>query len=225
MSTCSVCAAPIRPDTKSGFCVAHRWEPYKRRNRQMAAAYKAGEAIDSIAARHGLQRETIRLVLREQGCLITPSEPPAPRRYALRDIIHHTSVVFGYTVDEIKSKDRHRYLVRPRQCITLLARRLCPHLTLPQIGRALNRDHTTVIHQYETGCTLLGTDDTFRTKVLAVVAALQPVGHKPHPPITPKPAPIKRPAPPPEPMPEGEWNEIDALSWAVRKYKAQEMAA
>lgn len=218
MKVCTVCGSPVRPKNTTGLCFTHKWEPYKRRNRQMAAAYKAGEAIDSIATRHGLQRETIRLVLREQGCLITPSEPPAPRRYSLQSVIQHTSVVFGCTVDEIKSASRYRHMVRPRQCIILIARRFCRHLSYSQIGRALNRDHSTIITQYETGRLLLGTDAGFRGNVIEVAGMLLTMAK-------PKPAPaVIAPQPAPEPE-DYELDDVDALSRAVARHYAQEMAA
>lgn len=45
------------------------------------------------------------------------------------------------------SAARYRAVARPRQVAMFLMRRLCPHLSFPEIGRRLGgRDHTTALH-------------------------------------------------------------------------------
>ena len=52
---------------------------------------------------------------------------------------------FGVTVAEINSKSRLGRLVVPRQVVMILARHFT-RLSMPQIGRALGRDHTTILY-------------------------------------------------------------------------------
>jgi len=56
---------------------------------------------------------------------------------------------YGYTVDELKARNRHRPLVLARQIGMYLFRELTD-LSYPQIAREFGgRDHTTVIHAFE----------------------------------------------------------------------------
>jgi chromosomal replication initiator protein len=52
---------------------------------------------------------------------------------------------FGVRVDDLKGRGRHKQIVVPRQIAMFL---LCEdaHLSTPEAGRLLNRDHTTVMH-------------------------------------------------------------------------------
>lgn len=50
----------------------------------------------------------------------------------------------GLTLDELRSRDRHRELVEARQDVALALRR--DGWTLTAIGKLLHRDHTTVLH-------------------------------------------------------------------------------
>ena len=50
----------------------------------------------------------------------------------------------GLTVDRFKARDRHREVAWPRQEVMLAAHRA--GYSMPQIGRFLGRDHTTVLH-------------------------------------------------------------------------------
>lgn len=57
-------------------------------------------------------------------------------------------LICGYydiTVKELKSKDRHARIVEARHIFCYVSR-LCTTHSLLEIGRFLNRDHTTVIH-------------------------------------------------------------------------------
>ena len=52
---------------------------------------------------------------------------------------------YGINADELKGKSRHKQIVEPRQLAMYLLREDA-HLSTPEIGRLLNRDHTTVLH-------------------------------------------------------------------------------
>lgn len=63
-----------------------------------------------------------------------------------RYIIHRTAVYYGIDPAMITSERRARAMARPRQAAMWLCSRLLPHLSLPVLGRAFGRDHTTVLH-------------------------------------------------------------------------------
>ncbi len=64
-------------------------------------------------------------------------------------IMDATSEMFGYELEELKGKRRHRSLVQARQISMALTKELTNH-SLPEIGEAFNgRDHTTVMHAVE----------------------------------------------------------------------------
>jgi len=52
---------------------------------------------------------------------------------------------FGWTVEDMRGRRRAMPLARHRQ-IGMAAAAGCPHLSLPAIGRAFDRDHTTVLY-------------------------------------------------------------------------------
>lgn len=61
-------------------------------------------------------------------------------------IQHRVAVAYGLDLRMLLSERRARHLARPRQVAMWLCARLLPGLSLPQIGRAFRRDHTTVLH-------------------------------------------------------------------------------
>lgn len=63
----------------------------------------------------------------------------------IREIIEASAEVFGCPVEHILSNRRDRIITRPRQVAAYLARSLTAHSTTG-IGRAMNRDHATVLH-------------------------------------------------------------------------------
>lgn len=62
-----------------------------------------------------------------------------------RRIILEVAETYGFTVAEIKGPSRKRSLVRARYNAIYETRRLCPHLSLPHIGRIFGgRDHSSI---------------------------------------------------------------------------------
>ena len=64
---------------------------------------------------------------------------------ALSDIQAAVAAHFAISPLELVSRRRARRIARPRQIAMYLARELTPQ-SLPAIGRAFRRDHTTVMH-------------------------------------------------------------------------------
>jgi chromosomal replication initiator protein len=74
---------------------------------------------------------------------------PAPsaraRRHSVAEIQAHTCDAFGVTLDELRSASRARQVAAARQVAMYLSRELTD-ATLPAIGKAFDRNHTTVMH-------------------------------------------------------------------------------
>jgi chromosomal replication initiator protein len=76
-------------------------------------------------------------------------------------------------VRELLSRRRAQQLVRPRQIAMWLAQNITP-CSLPEIGRAFDRDHTTIAHGVGKVDELMRLDATFAATVLALMAELSP---------------------------------------------------
>jgi Bacterial dnaA protein helix-turn-helix len=63
----------------------------------------------------------------------------------LPTIVTEVAAYFHVSEKKLRSPDRHTTIVRARQAACYLARRHCKE-TQEEIGRELNRDHTTVMH-------------------------------------------------------------------------------
>jgi len=72
-----------------------------------------------------------------------------PRQITPQLILEATAEKYGFTIDDLKAKDRRRPLVTARQVGMYLFRELT-ELSYPQIAKEFGgRDHTTVIHAYD----------------------------------------------------------------------------
>jgi chromosomal replication initiator protein len=81
---------------------------------------------------------------------------------------------FRTTVPHLSGPQRYRRLVRARQVAMWLARRTTEH-SLPQIGWAFDRDHTTVLHGIEKVDEIMERDPSFAEIVwLLHLAVLEP---------------------------------------------------
>jgi chromosomal replication initiator protein len=94
-------------------------------------------------SRHLRQPVTIDLASQAMRDLVAPA--PSGRGVTPNAILQAVARYFGVTIDELKSKARHKQIVVPRQIAMYL---LCEdaHLSTPEAGRLLQRDHTTVLH-------------------------------------------------------------------------------
>jgi len=64
----------------------------------------------------------------------------------IKDIIMEVAIRFGVKYHDIIGQSRTRCIVRIRWLAIAEVRRRKPLLSLPQIGKAFNRDHTTILH-------------------------------------------------------------------------------
>jgi chromosomal replication initiator protein len=75
---------------------------------------------------------------------------------------------FNILTDEMLGKKRNQSIVHPRQIAMYLTRKLT-ELSLPQIGQAFDRDHSTVIHSSEK----IQNDIKSNTKLQAIISELE----------------------------------------------------
>lgn len=87
------------------------------------------------------------------------------RRLTIGFVQHHVAGAYGLDLRMLTSRRRSQKLVRARQIAMYLACDLLPGCSLPQIGRAFGRDHTTVIHARRVVTDLCARDARFQTLV------------------------------------------------------------
>lgn len=85
-------------------------------------------------------------------------------RVFLSDIIAHSAKAFGVTVADIKGRSRQRHHVRARQAAFYVASKVTP-MSMLEMGRRLDRDHSTVIHSIGLIAALIERDADLRAAV------------------------------------------------------------
>lgn len=96
----------------------------------------------------------------------------AQRRQVSIDNIQKTvASYYGIKVSDLKSKSRKASIARPRQIAMSLAKQLTS-LSLPDIGEAFERDHTTVIHAIKKIDEMKASDPKIREDVANLVTTL-----------------------------------------------------
>ncbi|MGN1079691.1 MAG: helix-turn-helix domain-containing protein, partial [Alphaproteobacteria bacterium] len=83
------------------------------------------------------------------------------RRVTIEEIQRKVAERYNIRLSEMMSKRRERSVARPRQIAMFLAKNLTTK-SLPDIGRAFNRDHTTVLHGVKAVEELREKDPAFR---------------------------------------------------------------
>lgn len=99
----------------------------------------------------------------------TPAERP---RIRVAEIQAAVAARFGIGVADIIGPRRWSECARPRMIATHLALKLCPHLSLPVIGRAFNRDHSTLIYTRDKMKRVLSVDRTLAADVEELLALI-----------------------------------------------------
>lgn len=98
----------------------------------------------------------------------TEIQAPPARRLTTREIARTVAAIAGERTDELVSRNRACRLVTLRWVVMRLAR--AEGRSLHQIGRALGRDHTTVLHGLRAS-RYLGNRDPQRARLIAEVEA------------------------------------------------------
>ncbi|MBX5435776.1 MAG: chromosomal replication initiator protein DnaA [Alicyclobacillaceae bacterium] len=104
-------------------------------------------ALIRVIAYSSLVNADITVELAQQALkdIISPARPRAITIQQIQKVIGEH---FGLRVEELKAKKRTKDVAFPRQLAMYLARELTD-LSLPRIGAAFGRDHTTVLHACE----------------------------------------------------------------------------
>jgi hypothetical protein len=109
---------------------------------------RAREAKERAEAAMKAEIERHVCLLRKRYKYRAPEPEPVPillsSSVTVRDIQAEVCRQWHITIREMKSGRRNEALIRPRHLAYLLSRELTGY-TLPQIGRAFNLDHTTVL--------------------------------------------------------------------------------
>ncbi len=98
--------------------------------------------LNQVVARAALLKQPITGELVREA-LATVSVPG--RRHTLGDILELVARTYSLSVQELRSRSRKRHVARPRQLAMYLCRRYTD-ASLKEIGRALERDHTSVLY-------------------------------------------------------------------------------
>lgn len=93
---------------------------------------------------------------------------PENDQFALQWFVENAAKEFGVTVSDIYS-DRRGGGLPPARWAVMWAARKGTHYSLPRIGLALNRDHTTVMHGLSRAAELMASDESYREKCNAVL--------------------------------------------------------
>lgn len=94
-----------------------------------------------------------------------------PRIIRIDHILQTVANYYQISTEEMLSKRRHRYLVRPRQLAMFLCKELTCH-TIPTIAQAFARDRTTVLHSCKTISELKITDKQIYQDYLTLLSKL-----------------------------------------------------
>ena len=89
------------------------------------------------------------------------------RRVTIEEIQRKVAEHYNIRLSEMMSKRRERSVARPRQIAMFLAKNLTTK-SLPDIGRAFNRDHTTVLHGIKAVEELREKDSAFKEETEAL---------------------------------------------------------
>ena len=90
-----------------------------------------------------------------------------PVEVSVPDIIKAVSDYFMVKIADLKSTRRDRSIARPRQIAMYLAKELTSK-SLPEIGSAFERDHTTIMHAIKVISQLVETDTSVASCVQTI---------------------------------------------------------
>jgi chromosomal replication initiator protein len=93
----------------------------------------------------------------------------SPYNITIEDIQKVVAEEYGVNVEDLKSKQRTERLAFPRQIAIYMACELIPSMSLPEIGKHFNKDHSTVIHARDKIKHMLNTDPFFAERINIII--------------------------------------------------------
>jgi chromosomal replication initiator protein len=116
-------------------------------------------------ARHLQQPVTVELAAAALHDLVSPG--PSGRGTTSGAVLTAVGRYFDVKLDDLKGKARHKQIVVPRHIAMYLLREDA-HMSTPEVGRLLNRDHTTVLHGLKQVANDIARDGPARASVRGV---------------------------------------------------------
>ncbi len=126
-------------------------------------------ALNTLSARANLSGRSITLEFAQEA--LRDHLSVQERLVSIPNIQKTVADYFGLRQGDLVSKRRQRSVVRPRQIAMTLAKELTEH-SLPEIGEAFARDHTTVLHACRVVRKLVETDGRTREDWDKLIRAL-----------------------------------------------------
>lgn len=167
LKRCAVCDKRLDNRNITGLCSAHITARTDARNERIAKEYKAGDDIDVLAARYGVHKYQIRVILRRLDSLPSRAVTCDPL-YPSRALKVAAEAVAG-RADELKLPVQKRPYVHARWAVMAAMNR--HGITASSIGRRLNRDHTTVLYGLRQAEMLASQNLEFAALIERIVAA------------------------------------------------------
>src|SRR3712207_4355967 len=92
-----------------------------------------------------------------------------------QDVLHAVARAFRVPIAALHSRSRQPYVAHARQAAMYLLRQMWPELaSYPEIGKALGRDHTTVIFGVAAAEQRVQSDPVYAQRVAVALACLEP---------------------------------------------------
>lgn len=129
---------PIVPLARVSVAERERIERAKRERIERAEREKLSDAHNAFLSKYRLAA-----AFDGSGQPILPANPPQPLKVG--DIKRIVSHVTGVSLIDLSSSRRGASVAKARQILCWTARRFSP-MSLPEIGKRIERDHSTVIH-------------------------------------------------------------------------------
>lgn len=128
--------------------------------------------LTQVLARTALTREPLNAdlayrVLGKSQAARQPSHPATRKGAGLKQVLAATATYHQMSMDDLLSKSRTKEVVRARQVAMYLAREETDS-SLPQIGEALGRNHSTILHGYKKIASEIPLDDALRHELSAI---------------------------------------------------------
>jgi hypothetical protein len=144
-----------------GLCVVQTCQGYDGRGASNSSRPRALRPVAEPKPPAVSRREALRLQRRARK-----DATRFPLRRSAMRIAGIVADAYGLSTDDILSKVRYREIVEPRMVLFWLCRHATrPQWSYPGIGRALGRDHTTVMHSVSRVERMIADDPEFAERV------------------------------------------------------------